>query len=314
MSTPAGSTWSGGLLTVCVPTEALAADLGGLPPGVALEVWHPGAPSRATDVDLLVLPYMREVEAMSELGELRPRLIQSQSIGYEGIAPLLPPGTRLANAAGVHEASTAELALALILVAQRGIADFVRAQDTRKWEPEFTPSLADRRVLLIGYGGVGKAIASRLAPFEVELTVVARRARREQGVTVHGIEELSELLPLAEIVTLTLPGGASTHRLMDAAALARMPDGTLLVNVGRGSLVDPDALAEELGRGRLRAAIDVVDPEPLPVHHRLWGCDGLILTPHVGGASNAMHPRIARLIRTQISRLLSGEAPANTVL
>jgi phosphoglycerate dehydrogenase-like enzyme len=213
----------------------------------------------------------------------------------------------------VHETSTAELAVGLAIAAQRRLATYVRAQDEGRWAPEFSESLADRRVLLLGYGGVGKAVAARLAPFEVDLTVVASRARFEDGMPVHGVERLNELLPDAEIVVVTLPGGEATRHILDATALAALPDGALIVNVGRGPLIDTEALVAELQHGRLRAALDVTDPEPLPADHPLWSAPGALIVPHVGGASSAMKPRTARLIRTQIERMLAGEPPLNVV-
>ena len=142
------------------------------------------------------------------------------------------------------------------------------------WAPAFTQSLADRRVLLLGYGGVGKAVAARLAPFEVTVTAVASRAREEDGMPVHGVDELPALLPLAEIVILTLPGGDATRHIVDDGFLAALPDGALVVNVGRGPLIDTDALVDHVRRGRIRAALDVTDPEPLPAGHPLWGLPG----------------------------------------
>jgi phosphoglycerate dehydrogenase-like enzyme len=252
-------------------------------------------------------------ELMPRLADVRTRLVQSQSIGYEGVADRLPPGHVFANAASVHETSTAELAVGLAIAAQRRLATYVRAQDERRWAPEFSESLADRRVLLLGYGGVGKAVAARLAPFEVDLTVVASRARFEDGMPVHGVERLHELLPHAEIVVVTLPGGSETRHILDANALAALRDGALIVNVGRGPLIDTDALVAELQRGRLRAALDVTDPEPLPADHPLWSAPGALIVPHVGGASSAMKPRTVKLIRTQIERMLAGEPPLNVV-
>ncbi|WP_354002749.1 NAD(P)-dependent oxidoreductase [Microbacterium elymi] len=161
---------------------------------------------------------------------------------------------------------------------------------------------------------MGKATAARLAPFEVRLTVLAHRARVEDDIPVHGSDELAALLPDAEIVIATLPGGDQTRHLIDDAALSLLPDGALIVNVGRGAIVDTDALADHVGRGRIRAALDVTDPEPLPANHPLWTLPGVLIAPHVGGASTAMAPRIARLIRRQVERMLAGEAPVNVVL
>jgi len=241
-------------------------------------------------------------------------LVQGQSIGYDGVAAILPEGLVFANAASVHETSTAELAVGLAIAAQRHIDAFAVDTAAGRWAPVFAQSLADRRVLLLGYGGVGKAVAARLEPFEVELTPVASRARVEDGVAVHGIDELPELLPRAEIVILTLPGGEATQGLVDDAFLSALPDGALIVNVGRGTLVDTDALVDHVRRGRIRAALDVTDPEPLPDGHALWALPGVLIAPHVGGASSAMRPRVAKLVRTQIERLAAGEPPINVVL
>lgn len=299
---------------VSVPTDRLAADIGALPDGVELVVWDTESPAPRDRIDIVVPPYMSQGSTLPRLADIDVRLVQGQSIGYEGIEALLPAGLVFANAASVHETSTAELAVGLAIAAQRHLDDF--AVDTRegRWQPQFSQSLADRRVLLIGYGGVGKATAARLLPFEVELTVVARSARDEDGVHVHGIDELDDLLPAAEIVVLTLPGGEETRGILDARTLALLPDGALVVNVGRGSLVDTDALVAETGSGRLRAALDVVDPEPLPEGHALWGTPGVLIAPHVGGASSAMRPRMARLIRRQAERMLAGEEPLNVVV
>ncbi|MGM7680361.1 2-hydroxyacid dehydrogenase [Microbacterium sp. A94] len=304
-------------LFVTVPTARLAENIGTLPEGVELEVWDMHSPAPRERIDLAVSPYMGSSKVLGNLEGLDIGLVQSQSIGYDGVADVLPAGMPFANAASVHEASTAELALALTLAAQRQFPRFVLAQQQGEWSPVFAESLADRKVLLVGFGGVGEAIALRLEPFEVELTVVARTARpvwheRLGRVQVHAIDELETLVADAEIVILTLPGGAATHHLFDERMLARMPDGALLVNVGRGTLIDTDALVRE--GGRIRAALDVIDPEPIPAGHPLWKTDGALISPHVGGASTAMNPRIARLIRKQVERMLRGEAPVNVVI
>lgn len=298
---------------VSVPTDRLAADIGPIE-GAEVVVWPmESAPPRA-HLDIVVPPYMSLARALPLLADVTTRLVQSQSIGYEGIADLLPEGVVFANAATVHETSTAELAVTLTLAAQRQLPGFVRTQDDQQWAQQFAPSLADRRVLLLGYGGVGKAIAARLKPFEVELTAVASRARDEDGLQVHAVTELATLLPQAEIVMVSLPGGDATRHIVDDAFLAALPDGALVVNVGRGPLIDTDALVAHLQRGRIRAALDVTDPEPLPAGHPLWSAPGVLITPHVGGASSAMQPRMAALIRRQAAHLLAGEEPENVVL
>ena len=301
-------------LVVSVPTEQLAADLGALPEGVELVVWPMDAAAPRDRFDIVVPPYMSMARVLERLEGVEVGLVQGQSIGYDGVAAILPEGLVFANAASVHETSTAELAVGLAIAAQRHIDAFAVDTAAGRWAPVFAQSLADRRVLLLGYGGVGKAVAARLEPFEVELTPVASRARVEDGVAVHGIDELPELLPRAEIVILTLPGGEATQGLVDDAFLSALPDGALIVNVGRGTLVDTDALVDHVRRGRIRAALDVTDPEPLPDGHALWALPGVLIAPHVGGASSAMRPRVAKLVRTQIERLAAGEPPINVVL
>jgi len=301
-------------IVVSVPSEQFADELRPQRDDVELIVWPMDGPAPRERIDIVVPPYMSADVVLPRLNGVRTGLVQGQSIGYEGVEKHLPPGHTFANAASVHETSTAELALALALAAQRRLPEFVRAQEEQKWDPSFATSLADRRVLLLGYGGVGKAVAARLAPFEVQLTVVASRARVEDGVTVHGVDELPDLLPTAEILILTLPGTDATRHIIDDAALSALPDDALVVNVGRGPLVDTDALVDHVRRGRIRAALDVTDPEPLPAGHPLWALQGALVVPHVGGASTAMRPRIARLVRDQIDRMRAGEPPRNVVI
>lgn len=299
-------------ITVSVPSESLAEKLADT--GAEVLVWKMDGPAPRETIDLVVPPYMAGNAGLPLLEGVRTQLVQGQSIGYEGVEQKLPAGVVFANAATVHETSTAELALALALAAQREFVRFVQAQATGTWSPVVASSLADRRVLVLGYGGVGKAVAARLAPFEVEVIPVATRARDEDGVHVHGVDELPDLLPTAEIVIATLPGGDATRHIVDDEFLAALPDGALIVNVGRGSLVDTDALVDHVSRGRIRAALDVTEPEPLPADHPLWTLDGVLIAPHVGGATNAMAPRSEALIRRQISHLQRGETPENIVL
>ncbi|WP_125130142.1 2-hydroxyacid dehydrogenase [Microbacterium sp. 10M-3C3] len=301
-------------LVVSVPTDQLAADIRPLPDGVDLVVWDLASPAPRDRFDLVVPPYMGLAKVLSALEGIPVGLIQSQSIGYEGVADELPAGQRFANATSVHETSTAELAVGLALAAQRGIPSFVRAQEERRWAPIFADSLADQRVTLLGYGGVGKAIAARLAGFEVHLRAVATHARTEDGVDVAALDDLPAVLAETDVLIAALPGGDATAGLIDDAMLAALPDGALVVNVGRGTLIDTDALVQHVRRGRLRAALDVTDPEPLPADHPLWTLDGVLIAPHVGGATSAMRARIAKLVRTQIERLAAGEEPLNVVL
>ncbi len=304
-------------IVVSLPGSALLdayRSLPDAPTGVEFITWDMRSAPPRTEIDIVVPPYMDALSALGSLAGVRTRLVQSQSIGYDGVADALPPGVVYANAATVHETSTAELALALLLAAQRGIPDFVRAAERGEWAPARHTSLADRRVLLIGYGGVGKAIEARLAGFEVEITRVASRARDEDGVHVHGIDELPALLPQAEVVVLGTPLTDATRGLADDAFLSALPDDALVVNIARGQVLDTDAMLKHARSGRLRFALDVTDPEPLPAGHPLFALPNVLISPHVGGATTAMMPRMARLLRRQAERMLAGEPPLNVVL
>jgi phosphoglycerate dehydrogenase-like enzyme len=273
---------------------------------VELRLWNlVGDPAPAAE--LVVLPY---VDAHTVLHRLRDvpglRVVQALTAGYENLLPHLPPGVLLCNAAGVHDTSTAELAVALTLAARRGLGDYARAQEQGRWLSGTRTSLADARVLLVGAGGVGSAIARRLAPFEVQLTRVAGHARSDADGPVHGVAELPGLLPHHDVVILALPLSDATRGLVDKAFLAAMPDGALLVNVARGPVVVTDALAAEVLSGRLHAALDVTDPEPLPPGHPLWTAPNTLISPHVGGDTTAFPPRARALLRDQFARLASG--------
>jgi phosphoglycerate dehydrogenase-like enzyme len=267
-------------------------------------------PDTADEVEFYVLPYRfrsTDGEALADLPRLK--VVQTMSAGVEHIQSYVPDGVLLANGRGIHDTSTAELALTLILASLRGIAKFVRAQDRAEWAPEQRESLADKQVLIVGYGQIGEAIEARVLPFEAEITRVARRAR--DGV--HAIDELPELLPHADVVVLIVPGTEQTTGLFDAEMLAHLKDGALLVNLARGSVVNTDALLAELQSRRIHAALDVVEPEPLPSDHPLWKAPNLLLVPHVGGNSSAMEPRAHKLVREQLHRFAAGEPLANVV-
>jgi phosphoglycerate dehydrogenase-like enzyme len=298
-----------------------AADLAPLPRSLNYVHWDgedefPADPARC---EMYVVPYMKSQEASLRPIPAMPRLrvVQTLTAGIDHMLPALPrlpAGAVLCNAGGLHDTSTAELALALALAAQRDLPGAVRAQGAGRWEPTVRPSLADRRVLIVGYGGIGSAIEDRLVPFEVaEVVRVAGRARDTARGPVHAAEELPELLPRAEIVFLATPLTDATRGMVGAEFLGRMPDGALLVNVSRGAVVDTKALLAEVESGRLRAALDVTDPEPLPSEHPLWRAPGVLVTPHVGGPSTAFRPRALRLVREQVARFAAGEEPHHVV-
>lgn len=280
--------------------------------GVEVDVYDGAGepPGSIGAVELYVLPYMvgpgpaRLMSAMPSL-----RVAQTLTAGVDDVRPLVPAGVTLCNARGVHDASTAELAVALMLASLRGIPDFVRNAEHGRWDGNRRDSLADRTVLIVGYGSVGEAVERRLAGFECDVRRVARSAR--DGV--EPFAALPELLPGADVVVLTVPMTDETRGMVDARFLARMRDGALLVNVARGPVVRTDDLLAEVTTGRLRAALDVTDPEPLPPDHPLWSSPGVLVSPHVGGNTTAFRPRALRLVVDQVRRYAAGEPLANVI-
>ncbi|MGK3209055.1 2-hydroxyacid dehydrogenase [Amycolatopsis sp. MEPSY49] len=267
-------------------------------------------PDGLDGVEFYVLPYDRGPEPPKLIKELPAlRVVQSLSAGVEAIVPLLPDDVRLANGRGLHDLSVAEHALALIHAAQRDLPRWFAQQTRGEWTREHTRSLADSRVLLVGYGSIGQAIERQLVAAEAVVTRVASHARPG----VHAVDELPGLLPDADIVVLILPDTPATRGLFDAKALAALPDDALVVNVGRGTAIDTDALLAETRSGRLRAGLDVVDPEPLPADHPLWTVPGVVITPHIAGGSASFYPRAKKLAAEQLRRYVAGEELLNLV-
>ena len=291
--------------------------LNGIPAGLELDFYRADGdefPGTIDEVAFYVLPYMKGPAVLARAAEMpKLQVVQTLTAGYEEFLPLVPPGVTLCNAAGLHDTSTAELAVALALASGRHLDDFARYQPAGAWRFEWGRALADQRVLIIGYGHIGQAIERRLDGFEVaSVTRVARHARTGPP-PVHPIEDLHRLLPQADVTFLIAPHTPQTEGMIGAAELALLPDGALLVNVARGKLVHTDALVAELSAGRIRAALDVTDPEPLPSDHPLWRQPGVLISPHVGGASSAFFPRADRLIAAQLNRFTVGQPLENVV-
>jgi phosphoglycerate dehydrogenase-like enzyme len=303
--------------TVSFPDKQLLADLEPLPGGLRGVIWDLKSDPEGgslDEIDAVILPYINAgavLPALTKVPELK--FVQTQSTGFDGVREAAGPGAAVSSAAGVHAAATAELALGLILAKLRGIDQAVRDQQQAVWRPERRQSLADRRVLLAGVGGIGQEIARRLEPFEVSVTRVGSAARDDENGHVHASSELAELAASHDILISVLPLSDQTHHLIGEKVLAALPDGALVVNVGRGAVVDTAALTREVTSGRLQCAIDVVDPEPLPADHPLWGSANALITPHVGGNASAFEPRILKLLAKQLEALAAGRLPANLV-
>ena len=255
--------------------------------------------------DFAILPYegssISIPETMSRLKSVK--VIQTLTAGFDNVLPFVPNGVTLCNAAGVHDDATSELAVLLALSSLRDMPRSFKAQQQNHWETYFARSLADKNVLLIGYGNVGKAAEKRLLPFGCTVTPVARTARDH----VHAITELPNLIPSADVVMLIVPNNPGTVNLVDAKFLASMKDDSVLVNVARGVVVDTNALVAELKTGRIRAALDVTDPEPLPANHPLWSLPNVIITSHNGGEGDVFWDRARKRIHSQFELWLAGK-------
>lgn len=237
------------------------------------------------------------------------KVVQSPNAGVEDLLKILPAGVTLCNAAGVHDASTAELAIGLTIAARRGFASFARAQANEVWSHRMNQSLVDSRVGIVGYGNIGKLIAKQLSNFSVDVVAFSRRGK--DGALA--MSEFDQALPELDVVILVLPLTPESHHLMNEKRLSLLKDGATLVNVARGPVVDSQALVAELESGRISAGLDVTDPEPLPAGHPLWSAPNVIITPHVGGDTTAFERRGRKLVEDQIRRWMSGEPLVNVV-
>jgi phosphoglycerate dehydrogenase-like enzyme len=294
-----------------VPSASVAEVLSDLP-GVECAVYDGTSPmpEGIEEVEVWIPPLVTVPDVPGTLARMSSlRLVQTVTAGVEPYRPHMPEGAVLCNARGVHDAGTAEWAVGAMIAVLREFPEFVDAQRRGEWTYHHTGVLADSTVLIVGYGSIGAALERRLEGFEVETVRVARTAR--EGV--HGMEQLPGLLPQADVVVLLVPATSDTAGMVDAAFLARMKDGAVLVNAARGGIVDTDALIVELKNGRLRAALDVTAPEPLPEGHPLWSAPGVLITPHVAGSTPASGRRMLRLIKAQLSRYLEGEQLINVI-
>ena len=298
------------MIVASVPTEELRDDVGEVP-GVEVVVWD-GVADPDPRIEVCVPDY-RSLHHLERLAELpRLRAVQTQLAGFEGQVELLPDGVTLCNAGGVHDDATAEHAVGLALAMLRRIPEAVRGAGAWQDLGSGMRSLADSRVLVLGYGSIGRALAVRLLAHRAVVTAVASRERDDDLVgRVRAVDRLDDLLPDQHVVVVLLPLSAATRGFVDARRLALLPDGSVVVNVARGGVVDTDAVLAEAGR--LRFALDVTDPEPLPDGHPLWSAPDVLVTPHVAGGTTAMPPRMAALVRDQLRRYAAGDPLRNVV-
>ncbi|HEX4305108.1 MAG TPA: NAD(P)-dependent oxidoreductase [Solirubrobacterales bacterium] len=240
-------------------------------------------------------------------GLTRVEVVQVLSAGTDRVAGRMPSQATLCSARGARDGPVAEWVVATLLGATSRTLECARL-DT--WSDRDVVDLESWTVLVVGMGSIGRHVARLLEPFGTRVVGVASRARDD----LHGVEELPALLPDADAVVILTPLSDSTRGLFGAGELAAMRDGALLVNAGRGPVLDTDALVAEVGTGRLRAALDVTDPEPLPDGHPLWSAPGVLsITPHIAGDSKFGHRRAVDLAARQLARWAAGEELENVV-
>jgi phosphoglycerate dehydrogenase-like enzyme len=297
-------------MKIWIAHEAGLAHLGPIPDGVEIEVFDGrDQPSDPGDVAFLVPPSTDRTaaELLADMPGLKA--VQLLSAGAETWAPVIPDGVALCDNRGAHTEATAEWVMAATLASVRRLDVFARKQTARDWAPMRTGTLFGKTALIVGAGSIGESVARRFAPSGMEIRKIARTARPGVGT----LADLPELLPLADVVVVIVPLTLETEGLVDAEFLAQMKDGALLVNAARGKVVDTAAITAEVASGRLRCALDVTEPEPLPADHELWGLEGALITPHVGGAIDGFIERCYPQVGDQIRRLAAGEPLENVV-
>lgn len=298
-------------MNLWIPDRAGNDAVGKLPEGVSLGLLPRDGelPHAILDAEFLVPssgdPRIREL--LSRMSELR--VIQTLSAGVDWLLPVAPQGVTLCDAGGTRDVAVAEWVLGVILSSVKMLPELRDRQREHQWEWRQSGELAGSTVMILGYGAIGAAVEARLAPFDVDLIRVARHAR----AGVHPVEELGSLLPRAEVVVVLLPLTPATTGLLGADLLGRLRQGALLVNAARGPILDTGALLELVQAGRVRAALDVTDPEPLPADHPLWDAPGVLITSHLAGDTVAAERRAFALVGEQVRRYVRKEPLANLV-
>lgn len=306
---------------ILAPSSALVDELGAAPDGFELALLDAGAEPTprelGAEVIILGAEFRHLVPRLSDFSGLR--LIQTLNAGVETMLPHVPAGVTFCNASGVHDIPVAEWAVGMVIAMRRGFPRFFARFAAGEWDtagnalttpPDQIPfdDLDGTRILIVGYGSIGRRIEALLTPFGATFSRVAFTARPG----VHAPDQLDELLPHADVVILMAPLTDATQGLLDARRLALLPDGTLIVNGARGAMIDQAALEDELRAGRLHAALDVTDPEPLPTGHSLWSAPNLVITPHTAGSSKQWMRRAYRFAGVQLHRYADG-APLENI-
>ena len=261
-------------------------------------------------ITFYVPAYMFGAAALVPIAKMSSlKVIQSPNAGVDDVIALRPAGVTLCNAAGVHDASTAELAVGLAIAARRGFAEFSQNQSKGIWSHISNAALTDSKVAIVGHGNIGKTIARMLAGFEVQITSFSKSGS-DGALTM---DQFDVQISSFDVIILIVPLNDQTRHLMNSKRLAAMKDGAALINVARGAVIDTEALLAELNSKRIFAALDVTDPEPLPAGHPLWSAPNTLITPHVGGDSKAFEPRGRALVEAQLARFAAGQPLINVV-
>ncbi len=264
-----------------------------------------------SEITFYVPSYMGGRTAL-EFSKKMPNLkvLQMPNAGYDDAMEFMRPGMTLCNGRGIHDASTAELAVGLTIASLRGFPTFVRSQDKGEWNHAKFHSINDKKIGIVGFGSIGQTIARNLSGFDVEV-IGFSKSGRDGSITM---DKFDSYLPSLDVAILILPLNDESRGLFGADRLALMKDGALLVNVARGPIVDTSALIAELNSGRISAALDVTDPEPLPMGHPLWSAKNVLIAPHVGGNTSAFEPRARKLVEAQLQRIADGQPLANIIV
>ena len=269
------------------------------------------SPGDLEKITFFVPLYMGGGAAIADIPKMTSlKVVQSLQAGVEDLEKVVPRNVILCNAAGVHDESTSELAMGLAIATRRGFSQFAASQREGVWNHSRNFALTDSTVAIVGYGSIGKNIHKKLGAFDVQVKIFTRSGRAGTSNIMDFDREIGNF----DVVILILPLNSESHHFMNATRLSRMKDGSTLINVARGGIVDTEALCNELYSGRLSAGLDVTDPEPLPKNHRLWGAPNLIITPHVGGDTLAFESRGRALVESQAALFAEGKALKNIVM
>ena len=266
--------------------------------------------AKLDQITVYIPKYMGGADSLKRIPKMpNLKLVQVLTAGYDDVLPLIPEGVTLANARGLHDLSTAELTLTLTLASKARVTDLIASQSSQNWLKYVRDSIIDASVAIVGYGSVGQEIGRVFSPFTQNITGYTRSGS-------NGTKKISQLdaeLNQYDIVILITPLTGETKGLFDLNKMKLMKRGALLVNMARGPVVVTTDLVEALSSGWITAAVDVTDPEPLPINHPLWQAPNLLISPHTGGNSTAFPGRAKKMIAQQLNRLAQGEPITNVV-